>query len=358
MSGGSPPFRPSPGASFLWPDDFGRRFALYVDTEEEFDWTAPLSRDNRRVTAAAALPEAARRLCGLGASATYLVDHPIATDPSAIACLREVQTIPGSAIGTQLHPWVNPPFDEEVTGYNSFVGNLPPALEAAKLDVLTDAIARAFGEAPRTYRAGRYGVGPNTMRLLAERGYRIDTSIRARYDYSGEGGPDFRPVGNAAFDAGLGVLALPFSTVFTGAARRFGPRLHAAAAHFPKGQGVLSRTGLLSRVSLTPEGMPVRDALEAVRAALGDGERVLSFAFHSPSLVPGHTPYVCDASDLARFWAWWDAVLGLLAKSSVRCATQRDLVSAIDARLASGDAAAYPVPARGPVAQLVRAGRS
>ena len=41
------------------------------------------------------------------------------------------------------------------------------ALEAAKLDALTDAITTAFGAAPRAYRAGRYGIGPATFGLLA-----------------------------------------------------------------------------------------------------------------------------------------------------------------------------------------------
>ena len=59
--------------------------------------------------------------------------------------------------------------------------------------------------------------------------------------------------------------------------------------------------GLLSRVALTPEDMPIDDAIKAVRVAVGEGVPVLNFAFHSPSLVPGHTPYVRTAADLVRF---------------------------------------------------------
>jgi hypothetical protein len=58
--------------------------------------------------------------------------------------------------------------------------------------------------------------------------------------------------------------------------------------------------------------MPLRDALEAVRVAIGEGVRVLNFSFHSPSLVPGHTPYVRDRADLAAFERWWEMVLALL----------------------------------------------
>ena len=44
-----------------WPEAFGTRFTLFVDTEEEFDWSAPLSHRERGVTAIAALPDAHRR---------------------------------------------------------------------------------------------------------------------------------------------------------------------------------------------------------------------------------------------------------------------------------------------------------
>ena len=49
-------------------------------------------------------------------------------------------------IGIQLHPWVNPPFEEEVTPRNSFAGNLPRALEHAKFRNLREAIERNFEE--------------------------------------------------------------------------------------------------------------------------------------------------------------------------------------------------------------------
>ena len=39
---------PPPAAADLiaWPESFGTRFTILVDTEEEFDWNAPLERDN------------------------------------------------------------------------------------------------------------------------------------------------------------------------------------------------------------------------------------------------------------------------------------------------------------------------
>ena len=294
-----------------WPADFGTRFMVFVDTEEEFDWHAPFSRDHRATTAVAAIPAAHARFAAAGVPLTFMIDHPIVSDPVAVDILRCVLEDGVSRVGSQLHPWVNPPFDEAVTGYNSFPGNLPRELEAAKLGVLTSAITNAFGAAPLAYRAGRYGIGPNTIALLAAQGYRLDSSMRARYIYAEEGGPDFSAIGNGAFRIG-GLIELPLTTVFTGQLRAAGPSLYKALGRLPRGRGLFARTGLLARVALTPEQMPLRAALEAVRVAIGEGVRVLNFSFHSPSLVPGHTPYVRDRADLAAFERWWEMVLALL----------------------------------------------
>ncbi|OYY72168.1 polysaccharide deacetylase family protein [Sphingomonas sp. 28-63-12] len=320
------PPAPAPADLIAWPADFGTRFTVFVDTEEEFDWNAPLSRDSRATTAVQALPSAQARFAAAGVPLNFMIDHPIVSDPAAVDILRTILAQGNATIGTQLHPWVNPPFDEAVTPYNSFPGNLPPALEAAKLDVLTTAIAGAFGTPPIAYRAGRYGIGPQTIGLLAARGYRIDSSMRSRYDYGGEGGPDFAAIGNAPFRVS-GMIELPLTTIFTGLLRRAGQPLYGRLGKLPRGRGLFARTGLLARVALTPEEMPIADALEAVRIALGEGAPLLNFSFHSPSLVPGHTPYVRDLADLAAFDCWWDRMLALLDSCGARPIALTDLVA-------------------------------
>lgn len=320
-------FRPVSGPPVIWSEAFGTRFTVFVDCEEEFDWSAPLNRAERATTAMRAFPTAHRRFAAAGVGLTCLVDHPVATDPVAVDILRAVAADGRSAIGAQLHPWVNPPHNELVTPRNSFLGNLPPDLQAAKIAVLTDAIERAFGARPTVFRAGRYGLGPESWSLLAAAGYRLSSSARARYDYRAQGGPDYRAIGNAAWREG-GLIELPLTTVFTGRWRRAGPTMFRQAGRIPLARGLLARAGLLRRVALTPEDMPIGDALEAVERAIGEGERLLTFSFHSPSLEPGHTPYVRDAADLARFWFWWDAVLARLDRLGVRPASLTDILIA------------------------------
>lgn len=337
MAGRLRPYRaPAPAADALvrWPDAFGTRFIVTVDVEEEFDWRAPLDRRQRATTAMEAFPEAHRRFAEAGAPLLCLVDYPIACDPWSVDILRDVVADGRSEVGAQLHAWVNPPHEEGRGAPDSYPGNLPPALEAAKLDRLTGAIAAAFGVAPRAYRAGRYGIGPNTMRLLAERGYRVDSSVRSRYDYRADGGPDFRAVGPAAYRVGE-VMELPLTTIFTGRGRAGGERLDRALRVIPTGLGMASRLSLLSRVALTPEDMPVADALRAVDAAVADKIRLLVFSFHSPSLTPGHTPYVRDADGLRTFWAWWAAMFARLDRLGVRAASLEEVIAAAERPSAS-----------------------
>lgn len=324
-------YRPPPPTTaqrIVWPESFGTRFTVFVDVEEEFDWRAPLDIRNRETTAMTAFPEAHRRFAERGVGLACLVDHPIATDPASVEILLRVVEDRRSEIGTQLHAWVNPPFHEDTSPEASYPGNLPLAVERAKLESLTTAITGAFGAAPRAYRAGRYGIGPQTFAALAKLGYRIDSSIRPGYDYSADGGPDFAMADAQAYRS-QGIVELPLTTVFTGYARRGGAGLYRALRNIPKGRGLFARTGLLSRIALTPEDMPIDDALEAVAVAVGEGLRLLNLSFHSPSLVPGHTPYVRDAADLKRFHAWWTTMLDAFDRRGIRNASLDEIIAAL-----------------------------
>ena len=315
----------SPPDPIVWRPGFAPRYTLFVDVEEQFDWTAPFERTRHSTSAMAAFPEAHARFREQGVALTCLVDYPIVDDPAAVEILRTVVADGRSEIGAQLHPWVNPPFGEPLTPAMSFAGNLPEGLEAAKLRSLTNAIATAFGRRPRAYRAGRYGVGPDTVATLTALGYRLDSSVRPGYDYSAEGGPDFSSSDPRPCRVGA-LLSVPLSTLYVGALRGRGAALYRTLGRVPYARGVASRLGLLSRVALTPEDMPIGAALEAVTIAVGEGVELLNFAFHSPSLVPGNTPYVRDAADLRTFHDWWSAMLTRLDRLGVRNASLDDIL--------------------------------
>lgn len=313
---------------------FGTRFMLFVDTEEEFDWNAPFSRTGHGVTALKGMARGQAYFASAGVRPVYVTDYPV-VDSDAAADMMGRWLADGAAdIGAHLHPWVNPPHVEQVTAANSYVGFLPLEVERAKLETLSERIAQRFGRRPIVYRAGRYGVGPHSAGLLEEAGFLVDSSVRSRFDYSPQDGPDFQGLPLQPYWAGPGrsLIELPLSTGFVGMLRGGGEQLYRATRRRGPIAGALARSGMLSRVPLTPEGVPLHDAVRAIDALIEEGVRVLNFSFHSPTLQPGHTPYVRDEADRVAFYRWWDGVLAHLARRNVLAATLDQLLAAVPRR--------------------------
>lgn len=280
---------------------------VVIDTEIEFDWTKPFARHDAAVSSIEMQHLAQEILTDYGIKPTYVVDYPIATQPSSLAVLRSFLATGNCLIGSHLHPWINPPFDEPITSFNSYPGNLDPALERRKLECLTAAIVEGFGVQPVIYKAGRYGIGPATPSTLSALGYEIDMSVVPHTDFGFDGGPDFRSLPDRPYwfgDRG-DLLEIPLSRGFSGLTAPLGPSVFAAvqsglgrAIHLG---AILSRTGLLERATLTPEGISTASHRRLMRSMHDQGHRVFTMTFHSPSLAPGHTPYVRTDADLQKF---------------------------------------------------------
>ena len=297
---------PGVGSAATFANGFGTRSLLTVDTEEEFDWSGPFTRSAHGLTHLSHLARFQEFCEELDVVPVYLVDWPIATSPHAIEVIGSAVKAGRAEVGIQLHPWVNPPFDEEVGPFNSYAGNLPPELEREKLLRLRDRIAESFGTQPMIYRAGRYGLGPNTARLLHEAGVPIDSSVRANFDYREGHGPDYsrHPLVPYWVDDNRELLELPLTTVYWGMLRRQGRWVNPLLGKMPLMAGAFSRVGLLERIALTPEGVTAEEALRGIDMALDDGLPLLVLSFHSPSLAPGHTPYVRSEADLSNLYDW------------------------------------------------------
>lgn len=294
------------------PEDHRPLLLVVIDTEEEFDWRRPHARENTSVTAISAQGQAQAIFARHGIVPTYVIDYPVASNPAAVGALRVYADREQCRIGAHLHPWVNPPFTEAVNTHNSYPGNLPAELEREKLSILTATIAESFGAQPVVYKAGRYGVGPATAQILEDLGYLIDVSVVPYTSFADDGGPDFSTAGcyPSWFGSKENLLEIPLSCGFYGQLRALGPGL------FPQVSGtlgmrlrlpgILARSGLLERIRLTPEGVDLAANIRLARSLYDRGCRIFSFTYHSPSLVPGMTPYVGSERDLAQFLATMD----------------------------------------------------
>lgn len=287
--------------------DLSPQLLVIVDTEEEFDWNAPFNRSSIGVTSIrgqARLREIFRRF---GVRPTYVVDYPVASQPAGYETLRELLDQDECLIGAHLQPWVNLPDEEEINEYNSYPGNLPPELERRKLEVLTEKITQNFGHRPVIYKAGRYGLGPGTYPTLTDLGYQVDLSPVPYYNMLKRHGPDFSRIRPHPYwiNRTGGLLSIPLTRDFFGPLSSFAaPIDRFLEKPFPQRlmlRGILSRTRLLERSTLTPEGVPVEEYTKLVEAMIKRGHRIFCLTYHSPSLEAGNTPYVRTEADLEVF---------------------------------------------------------
>ena len=286
------------------------RLVVVCDTEEEFDWHAPFDRSARGITHLRAIDTVQAIFDRHGVRPVYAVDYPVADQPAETEALRAIVQDGRAEVGTHLQPWVSPPFDEQLSVPASFPGNLPASLERAKLDHLTARIEQTFGTRPVIYKAGRYGLGPDTPRSLEDLGYLVDVSAAPPRDLSSEGGPDFTEWDARPFwFHETKLLGLPNTGAVVGRMRRTGGYIYQKFGDVPFAGAVLSRFGLAERLSLSNEGHGLDDLKRLSRHILDQGCRTLVLSFHSPSIVPGFTPYVQTEADARQFMADLDDYL-------------------------------------------------
>lgn len=280
---------------------------VVIDTEEEFDWRSPPDPLRRSVDNIRYQPllQAAFDRCGV--TPAYLVDHPVATSPEAVAILRGFAEQGRCEIGAHLHPWVTPPVEETIDAWHAFACNLPPDLERRKLHTLTAAIAAAFGTRPLIFKAGNYGISRHTAGFLAELGYKVDSSVVPFTDFRAQGGPNFQDWTGVPFQTIEGIVEIPLCAGFAGHFADHGPRVF---PHIGRSfgrtfrlPGIAARLSLLERLRLSPEGHTLEDMKRLTNVALSRGERIFMLSLHSSSLLPGATEYVRTEAERTAFIA-------------------------------------------------------
>src|SRR5262245_23209836 len=158
-----------------------------IDTEEDY-WY----RSRERVTCdnIAALRRQAALFTRLGVRPTYFTTYQVAATPAAADVIREVGA--RGEVAAHLHPWNTPPLTEALPAGNSTRKCLPADLQLAKLYTLTAELETVFGVQPRAFRAGRYGLGRESVAALLRCGYQVDSSVTPFLSWQAfDDGPSF-----------------------------------------------------------------------------------------------------------------------------------------------------------------------
>lgn len=293
---------------------------LIVDAEEDFDWDHPVQGTVYTTEHIRHINVLHDILDSYSATPTYLLTYPVLDDADAVRVLRREYDRGRCDLGIQLHPWVTPPFEDGTERQESYSGNLGAGLEERKLLCLIARFEAVFGRRPVVYRAGRYGLGRRTGALLEELGFRVDTSIAPRTDFSSEGGPDYRHIDCNPFWFGTErrLLEVPLCRSIIGWSGTLAPAVYRATAGNRKdgarALGILTRARCVERITLSPEGNDFNAMRRLALALMARGQRVFALSFHSSSLYPGRNPYVRTRADLHEFYDRLSAVLTFMAE--------------------------------------------
>ncbi len=229
-----------------------------------------------------------------GAKPTYLLSPEVMRDEKSVDLFSALDS--RAELGTHLHGEYAEPgaFEPEVT--RVFQRDYPRETEREKLQSTTNAFVSAFGKPPKSFRAGRFGVGANTVGLLEELGYAVDSSVTpfmrwgdAGSTFSFERAPTqpYRPCANAPERIGSAKLVEVPVTIRP---RFFG--------RFPIiGKYVEPRWLRPTRGSGTQLVDLAREEIREAQNAASDRPVVLNAMFHNVEVIPNGSPYAATEGE-------------------------------------------------------------
>jgi hypothetical protein len=189
----------------------------------------------------------------------------------------------------------------------SYHFKLPYSLEKQKISDLTKVIQDNFKVQPVTFRAGRWGADGETIKILSEIGYKIDTSVTPLVDYTKEGGvdfyeapfepyfPSFENINVPAEGNNKNLLEIPVTFGFS---RINFERLRGLFKHCQEKPlkflhiiSICSLLHILRKIKFSPEAASFGDMKRLTDCCLKRGHKILHLTFHSVINSTGDSPY-------------------------------------------------------------------
>ncbi len=277
---------------------------ITVDTEEGFDWSKPFSRTDYLTRT---LFDHDFYMSGFykayNIQPIALVSYPILNDNDCGRLLKKYASDNQYLLGTHLHSWVTPPFDEELSNFNSFAHNLPADLEYKKLKFLTDKFINILGFQPLYYKAGRYGIANRSYDFLHTLGYQYDFTPFAKRDFSYKSGIDFSAIQNKPFyplPSKL-IASYPATADYIGYLKEsvFLQKLFKNPLWTKlKGRSVLAQSHLMNFIPLTPEGVSENEMKNVTRSLLSQGHNYFHLSYHASSFTINASLYSKTKKDI------------------------------------------------------------
>lgn len=254
-----------------------------------------------------------------GARATYLLSPEVMQNDECVAVLKKAN-YHGAELGTHLHgEFIEPHTVFETDTTWVMQNTYSREVESKKLKNLTQLFIDRFGYSPRSFRAGRFGIGQNTLPILANLGYWVDSSVAPFSQWADKGGsveffgvptqPYFPSDENYKRRGSLSILEVPVTTgnswydYFPQSILRLIPRYPKLWGGFTKQFGMKSKL----KVSWLRPTFPsisfddIRNLLLTQLNRYNNGNVFLVMMFHNVDIVPGCSPYAHNESDAKLF---------------------------------------------------------
>jgi hypothetical protein len=226
---------------------------------------------------------------------TYLLSPEVLRDAQASETLAGLE---GDAeLGTHLHGEFAEPGALVPDVTSAFQCHYDRETERQKLKHLTDIFRSSFGHPPRSFRAGRFGIGRHSLGLLRDLGYTVDSSVTPHMDWSKAGAPE------ASF---LRAPTQPYWPVLDkpeNAADETGALLEVPVTIRPSAFSAIPVIGRWAeprwlRPTHGSVGRLVKIAQDEIAAASSAGlPIVLNCMFHNVEIVPGASPYATNEAE-------------------------------------------------------------
>lgn len=285
-------------------------FIVTIDTEEEGLWGNEYKRHHEYTVENISHLKFFQKICNrLGIVSTYLIDYPVATQKSSVNILKEFLKQGICEIGTHLHPWCNPPYEEELSHRNSYPHNLSPELQQKKLETLTKAIQDNFGVQPISYRAGRFGFDESSIKILEELEYKIDTSLVPYRNNKISDEPSFGMVQlkpyyldyhDIRYAGNSKILEIPITVEFNRSLPEFVKKIYPSLPDIGI-RRLLKNTFGVELIWLRPSYSSLNNMKKLADNVISSGVTVLNMMFHSTELMPGASPYNKTQEDVDLF---------------------------------------------------------
>ena len=264
-----------------------------------------------------------------GAKPTYLLSPEVLLDSGCVETFRRL--MPSCELGAHLHGEYAEPHAFEPNVTSAFQRDYTPDVERQKLTYLTDLFIRAFGHRPRSFRAGRFGLGSASLGILESLEYEVDSSVTPHMDWTSSGAP-----GLTFIDA----PTQPYRPASCAPGRRGTSRLlevpitirRRAVNALPVFGAIFEPRWL--RPTHGTEASIVRLAEEeiaAARRAAPGSPVVLNAMFHNVEVVPSMSPYADSEAAVWKILGRLRALLDFARREAIAVVGLGDIPEILDA---------------------------